>query len=113
LVQASLAALDELEVLDRIGLVNLLSVDPGAVEMRVEHPAGGPDERASRQVLLVARLLADDHQFGLSRALAHDRLVVEKADRAAATGMDRLVDSRKAPGPVLQHLLPGFDHRAL
>jgi hypothetical protein len=61
-------------VLDRVGDVGPRPVDPGLGQRVVEHPAGGPDERGAGEVLLVARLLADEHHLGAGRPLAEDHL---------------------------------------
>lgn len=51
LVQPALPAFrrDELEVLDRVGHVHALAVDPGLLEHPVEHPAGRTDERPAER----------------------------------------------------------------
>ena len=72
LVQPALAALDVLEVLDGVGDVGFLAVDAGLGERAVEELAGGADEGAAGEVLLVARLLADEGDGGAERALAED-----------------------------------------
>jgi len=59
LVQPALAALDVLEVLDRVGDVGRLAVDAGLGQRPVEDPPGRADERPAL-LLLVARLLADE-----------------------------------------------------
>src|SRR5690606_38489879 len=97
----------------RVGEIDLPAVDARALEVRVEHAPGRPDERAARHVLLVAGLLADDHQLGLARPLSHHRAIVEQADRAAATGVDRLVDALEALRPLTELDRTRFDHRAL
>ena len=62
LVQPALAAHLVLEVLDRIGDEDFLARDAGIRQRLVEDAPGGPDERLAGQVLLVARLLADQHE---------------------------------------------------
>ena len=69
-MDAALAARLELEVLHRVGDVCLLSRDAGLIEGDVEDPAGRPDEGFSGNILLVARLLADEHDFRRLRPLA-------------------------------------------
>ena len=73
-MDAALAARLELEVLHRVGDVGLLPRDAGFVEDGVEDLAGRPDEGLSGNVFLVARLLADEHDFRRLRPLAEHRL---------------------------------------
>jgi hypothetical protein len=101
-VQSPLAAHHELEVLDRVGQVDLPPVDPGPLEIAVEQAPRRPDEWPPDKILLVAWLLADDHQFGLLRPFPHYRLVLEQADRAAPAGVDRFVDPGESRGPLLE-----------
>ena len=67
-------ALLELEVLDRVGDVDVASRSMSAATSALSsnRPAG-PDERLSRLVFLVARLLADQHD-GACDPLAENRL---------------------------------------
>jgi hypothetical protein len=67
-VHAALAARLPLEVLDRVGDIDDLAPDARLVERAVQHLAGGADERGAAQVLLVARLLADEHQARVARS---------------------------------------------
>src|SRR5690348_2483553 len=60
-VDAPLPARLPLEVLDRVRDVDLPAVDPREIERLVEQAPRRPDERAALLVLLVARLLADEH----------------------------------------------------
>ena len=75
-VQAALAARGglPLEVLDRVGEVDLVAVEAGGGERLVEQAARGADERVALFVLLVAGLLADEHDARVTRALAEDGL---------------------------------------
>src|SRR5437868_6779038 len=70
----SLAALDKFAMLDGIGDVNRRAVDARLLERRIEQRAGGTDERPPGKVLLVAGLLADEHDRGVERPLAEHRL---------------------------------------
>src|SRR5436305_4679452 len=83
-VHAPLAALLELEVLDRVGDVDVGAVDPNGLEAAVELAPGGPDERPPLPVLAIARLLADHHDAGLLQALAEDGLRRVAPEVAAA-----------------------------
>ena len=47
---------------------------PASSSAAVEQLSGGAHERLSRDVLLVAGLLADEQHLGASRALAEHRL---------------------------------------
>src|SRR6476619_28597 len=74
LVDPVLAALPELEVLDRVGDVEVAAVDPGRLEGAVELAAGGADERMPLAILAVAGHLADEHDPRLRRPLAEHGL---------------------------------------
>src|SRR3546814_19908203 len=54
-MEAPLAALRELEMLDRVGDVDLAAFDSGLVERAIEHPPRRADEGATGQILLIAR----------------------------------------------------------
>ena len=67
------------------------ALDAGIVECAVEHLAGRPDEGFARDVFLVARLLADEHEPRVLRPFAEDdlrRVFVEIAG-AAMRGLAR------------------------
>src|SRR6266705_6694260 len=86
LVDAALAALDELEVLDRVRDVEPLPVQAHLDQRAVEHLARRADERRALQILLVAWLLADEDDAGIGGAAPEDRLgrvTIEGAARAA------------------------------
>src|SRR5688572_27072733 len=74
LVQAALAARLPLEVLDRVGDVQVLALDARGLQRPVEQASGRPDERQALAVLLVARLLADQHDPGVGVAGAEHSL---------------------------------------
>jgi hypothetical protein len=95
-MQAALAARLELEVLDRIGDVASRALEPGLLEADVEQASGRADERAACNILLVARLFADEHDVGLLRSLAEDELggvLVEFAACAALRLMFKLIEA--------------------
>ncbi len=92
LVQAALAAGLVLEVLHGVGHVGLAPLDPSLGQGPVQHPAGRTDEGLARQVLLVARLLADEHHRGVGRPLARNTLGGVGPEVAAAAVLDRLGD---------------------
>jgi hypothetical protein len=62
LVDPTLAAHRVAEVLDRVGDVDRRPIDTGPVERVDQHPARGSHERLARLVLLVTRLLTDQHE---------------------------------------------------
>src|SRR5262245_53006351 len=87
LVDALLAARLILEVLHRVGDVDLAPLDARCFQRLVEHLAGWADEGEACQILLVARLLADEYQRRVSRTLAEHglgRVLIEIATGAAA-----------------------------
>src|SRR5437867_3103574 len=91
LVDPALATLLELEVLDRVGDVELLARQTRFGECPIEHLARRPDERGALEIFLVARLLADEHDARVGRAAAEHglgRVAVEIA--ALATRRRRL-----------------------
>ncbi|GHB27904.1 hypothetical protein GCM10010346_59230 [Streptomyces chryseus] len=66
-MDAALAALRddlELEVLDGVGDVGVVRVDPRLVQGPRQHLAGGTDERPALSVLLVAGPLAEQQHSG-------------------------------------------------
>src|SRR4051812_42813539 len=73
-VDALLAARLEFEVLHGVGHVDRGTVDPRLFERRIKQPTRGPDERAPGDVLLVAGLLADEHDRSVERTFAEHRL---------------------------------------
>ena len=74
LVQPPLAAQLPFEVLYRIRDVEMLPVDASGLERAVEQPARRTDEGQALLVLLVARLLADQHDARVRVAGAEHRL---------------------------------------
>ena len=100
-VDSALAAADELEMLDRVGDVGALPVDAGLGQRAVEELAGGADERAAGQILLVAGLLADEQDAGVERAFAEHRLGGAFVEVAAGAAHRLGADRRPAlPGIV-------------
>src|SRR3989441_8046559 len=86
LVDAALAALDELEVLDSVRDVEPLPVQAHRDQRAVEHLARRADERRALQILLIAGLLADEDDAGIGGAAPQDplgRVTVEVAAPAA------------------------------
>ena len=86
-VNPALAARHPLEVLDHVGDVGPLPVDPCLLERPVEQLAGRADERPPFAILDIARLLADQHEAGTRRSFAEHRLgrvLEQRAGRAAA-----------------------------
>ena len=73
-VDASLAALLELEVFHGVGEIDVATVDARIAERSIEKRAGGPDKRQASQVLLVTGLLTDHNNARGWRALAKNGL---------------------------------------
>jgi hypothetical protein len=69
-VQATFAARLPLEVLHHVGDVDLLAIDPRLLQRVVEELAGRSHEGMPLLVLLIAGLLADEHDLAPRRALA-------------------------------------------
>jgi hypothetical protein len=74
-----------LEVLDHVGDVDGSAIEPGLGERAVEKPPSGAHERPAAQVLLVTRLLADEHDLGRTRTLPEDRLGSSTPEPAGPT----------------------------
>jgi L-alanine-DL-glutamate epimerase-like enolase superfamily enzyme len=62
------------EMLDHVGDVDIVMRDARSLQAAVEDAAGGADERMALNVLLVPRLLTDQHQARVLRTLAHHGL---------------------------------------
>ena len=86
LVDTALAARLEFEMLDRVGHISARPFESGASRNLVEQLARRAEKGAAGQVLLIARLFPDDHQRGVCRAFAGDRLRRVFPERAAAAG---------------------------
>jgi hypothetical protein len=86
LVQAPLAALGPLEVLDRVGHVDALARQARLGERALEQAPGRADEREPGPVLRVARLLADEQHVRARGSRAEDGLrpALPQLARAAA-----------------------------
>src|SRR5207253_10118470 len=83
----------ELEVLHRIGDEYLRAIEPRIRQGAVQHAAGRPDEWLAGDVLVVSRLLADQHQRRRSQSLAGDDLggiAIERTARALCFGLAKL-----------------------
>jgi hypothetical protein len=94
-VQPSLAARAPLKVLDRVGQVDRVSVDPRLGQGAIEHCPGRADERLPLTVLAIARLLADQDQLSLRRALPEDGLCGVLPKRASAAAGGRAAQRRQ------------------
>jgi len=74
-----------LEVLHRVGDVDVVTIDAGGVERVVEQPAGRANERPTRTILHVARLFTDNDDTCRARPLAEHGLCAHLPEIAAAT----------------------------
>ena len=70
----ALAARLILEMLDGIGEIHRCATDAGLVQGTVEYFAGRPYKRASCEVFMIARLLADKYELCIRRAFTEYRL---------------------------------------
>ena len=100
-VDAALAALFELEVLHRIGDVDAGAVDLGFGDGAVEDLPGGAHERRAGEVLLIARLFADEHQRRIDRAFAEDGLCRMLVEVAAGAGRGLFAQRRPGGGGIV------------
>ena len=84
-----------LEVLHRVGDVDVVAIDSSFVERAVEKFSGRPDEGPSRFVLGVAGLFTDDDHTGSRRTFAEDRLRSALEQVATATAFRRRAQLRE------------------
>ena len=90
LVDAPFAAFaGELEVLDRVRLVRQPRIDVGVFEGTGKQSAGGTDEGFTRTVLLIPRLLTDQHDRRPGKTATEHRLGSGLEKRAAAAPFGR------------------------
>jgi len=61
-------------VLNGIGYEDLVALECRHMQARVKYPARGAYERTATQILFIARLLTDQHDSGIARSFARDRL---------------------------------------
>ena len=54
-------------------VIHIVARDAGALQAAIEHAAGRSDERVAREVLAIARLLADQHHLCIGRPFADHR----------------------------------------
>src|SRR5689334_15186302 len=75
------------KMFNRVGDVDLLSLDPGFLESAIHHLSRRTDERLARQIFRVSRLLADQHHGRAFRPLAENGLgrVLIKRTSGAST----------------------------
>src|SRR6187551_279968 len=69
LVKTPLAALLELEALDGIGEEALCAVHARLFQAGIQQLPGWPDKHLPRHILLIARLLANKHEWCMARPL--------------------------------------------
>src|SRR5436190_17075235 len=94
LVNAALSTRFPAEMLDRIGQVEIGRRDAGFAQQPPQQLAGWTDEGLSLLILVVTRLLADEHQSRLAGAFAADPLRCTLPEIAAAAGVDLAFDGR-------------------
>ena len=99
LVDATLAALLEAEVLDGVRDVRLRAVDAGRLERPVEFATGRADERPPLAILAVAGHLADEDERRVLGSLAEHGLrggLPQVAAAAAAGGLAQRIESERS-----------------
>lgn len=89
-MHAALAARLPFEVLDCVGHIDFLARDACFIERAIEHRACRTHERLALQILLIAGLLADDHQRRMTRTRARHRLRRVLVERAAMAFVERI-----------------------
>jgi DNA polymerase III subunit alpha len=95
LVQATAAARHPLEVLDDVADVRLLARNTGLLQGAVEELSRRTHERFALQILLVPRLLTDQHQGRMGRPIAEYGLRGTLVERAAAAAGGGLAQTRQ------------------
>ena len=80
----------------RVGDVGFFPVDAGFFQRTIKHLACGPDKGEAGEVLLVARLFADQHDLCMWRALAEHGLGGVSPQVAGAAVGGLLVQGREA-----------------
>jgi len=103
-MDAPLAAALEAEVLHRIRDVDLVARDACSVNRLGEQAPGGADEGLSLEILLVAGLLAHEHEARAGASLREDDLrgiLPELAAPAIGSGPSQLVDVPGWRDPLL------------
>jgi hypothetical protein len=91
LVDATLSADLEAEMLHNVRDVGIAGRDSRPVEPLVEDPAGRTDERVALDVLAVPGLLADQHHGGSLGPFTHHGLGGVRVQVAGPAGVDRAV----------------------
>jgi hypothetical protein len=89
-MQPPLSARLELEMLHGIDDEDHAAINTGLRNSSIEHSAGGTNERASREVLLIARPLAHHHQPCADRPFSRyylSRIAIERAALAGGLGL--------------------------
>src|SRR4051812_24548484 len=95
-MDAALAALLELEVLDDVGDVDVAPVDADRLEGLVELAARGPDEDLAGAILAVAGHLSDHHDPGALGAVGEHRLRRGRVEVTAPAARRRLAQRLQA-----------------
>jgi hypothetical protein len=97
-VDAPLAARRPLEVLDRIRHPAAVPRDVGVGESAIEQPPGRADERTAGSILVVARLLPDEHDRRVGGAVAPHGLGGVAIERARDTPCGRVAQRGEIAG---------------
>src|SRR5919108_2255302 len=103
LVKPAFAARLMLEVLHSIGEIDGTTVDAGSCQCAVEDAAGGADEGAAGQILLVPGLFADEHHLSVGWTLAEHGLGSVAPERAPAAAGRLAAQGSENVGNVAVH----------
>src|SRR5690606_17293345 len=106
-MNAPLAARLELEMLHRIGDVDLRAINFGLDEDFVEQPAGGTHERLAGGVFLVSRLLADEDHGRAGWSFSENSLGGVLVEVAAAAAFRLLAHLGERSGRPVRQILVG------
>ena len=97
LVEATLSALFELEVFDRIGDEDFDAIKPRICDRPIKHMASRPDEGTPLQIFIIPRLFPHEHDVAVVGTFTGDhlgRILIERAARAARLGSAQFVQTR-------------------
>jgi hypothetical protein len=97
LMEATLSALFELEVFDRVGDEDFDAIKPRICDRPIKHTASRPDKGTTLQIFVISRLFPHEHDLGVVPTFSGDhlgRILIERAARAARLGSAEFIQAR-------------------
>src|SRR4051794_2917812 len=101
-MNAAFAARLPFEMLHGVSHVDVAAIDARFFERAIEQLAGGPDERLSGEIFLVAGLLAEEQQLRAFRSFAEDGLRSTFVEMTSGARLGGSLDFREVVS--LRHL---------